>query len=118
MTTITLSQTLFDTDLSSIGSTSSIFDYLDEINSLTTSLLSDSEFLDSPIVTGRTTSYVNPSISSTLGKATISGKISRVDDSRGNLVSGSIDIKGMSLATADGKLNYKLVIFLVNIALF
>jgi Ca2+-binding RTX toxin-like protein len=110
MTTITLSQTLFDTDLSSIGSTSSIFDYLDEINSLTTSLLSDSEFLDSPIVTGRTTSYVNPSISSTLGKATISGKISRVDDSRGNLVSGSIDIKGMSLATADGKLNYKLVI--------
>lgn len=110
MTTISLSQTLLDTDLSSIASTSSIFDYLDEINSLTTSLLSANEFLDSPVVSGRVTSYVNPSISSAIGKATISGKISRVDDSRGNLVSGSIDIKGMSITSTDGTLNYKLVI--------
>jgi hypothetical protein len=107
MTTITLSKTLLDTDLSSISSTSTAFNYFNESDSLTAAFRIENVALENPIVSGKTTSYINPSISSTFGKVTLTGKISRVDDSKGNFVSGSIDIKGMTIDSPDGKLNYK-----------
>jgi hypothetical protein len=58
MTTLTLSQTLLDKDLSSLSSTSSVLDSMSKIDSDISGLLNQTSFFDSkPLQSGNTLTY-------------------------------------------------------------
>ena len=108
MANITLSQSLLDTDLSSLKAPGSIFrsweTATDEIYALATGELT---FDDEPTKNGNTYSRKNPGFSSELGTGIALGSTSYTEDSDGDLVSSVTKITGASFDTGDGKATLK-----------
>jgi Ca2+-binding RTX toxin-like protein len=108
MANITLSQSLLDTDLSSLTAPASIFSTwstaINEIYALATGELT---FDVEPTINGNTYSFKNPSFSSELGTAIILGSFSRTYDSFGNVTSVVGKVAGASIDTGDGKSTLK-----------
>jgi Ca2+-binding RTX toxin-like protein len=108
MANIILSQSLLDVDLSSMASTSIIFEYLDELSIVTESVVGDVDYLNEPKISGSTITYLNPSYISDLGTVTIAGKISVINDNYGDPKSGTFAISGINVDTNSGILKFKM----------
>ena len=104
MANISLSQSLLDTDLSSLTAPAAIFStwstVINEIYALATGELT---LDDEPTKNGNTYSRKNPSYSSELGTGIALGSTSQTFDSYGNLVSGVTKITGGFFDTGNGK---------------
>ncbi len=108
MANITLSQSFLDTDLSSLGSTSTILENIEGLSSVAESFLGEVEFLNEPKVSGNNLMQVNPSFISDLGSTTFLGKMSVITDNYGNPKSGTFAFDGYTVETNDGKFKVKM----------
>ncbi len=109
MANISLSQSLLDTDLSSLTAPAAIFStWSTAIYEIDGSVTEVSGWFDGePIKNGNTYSRKNPSYSSELGTGIALGSTSYTEDSDGNTVSSVAKITGFSFDTGDGKATLK-----------
>jgi Ca2+-binding RTX toxin-like protein len=108
MTTLILSQSLLEADLSAISSTSYLLDSMSKIDSDISGLLNQTSFFDSkPTQSGKTLTYNNPTFNGLLGEYTFAGALLVKYDNNNNFASSSSKFTGANVDTGDGHLVIK-----------